>query len=236
MKEIKLDKNKSTIKQDISMCSNSEIVNTNFNNCSTRDTVLNQKIENETERAINKETELEEKIKESGKIDDVLVNGESVVEDKIAKIDLTSYATKSDVEEEKTERQDADSTLQTNIESETNLRTTADTNLRHRINIVSKNLSSEIKTRARQDSNLQTQITANKTNISNLTTRVSDAESNITALETDLNDEIKIREEADTALENKLTTEISNRESADNTLQENIDSLIVDGGELVYEQ
>ena len=113
MKEVKLDKNK-----NISMCSNSKIVNTNFNNCSTRDTVLSQKIKNETERAINKETELEEKIKESGKIDDVLVNGGSVVEDKIAKIDLTSYATKADVEEEKTERQEADTSIRTEIKQE----------------------------------------------------------------------------------------------------------------------
>ena len=236
MKEIKLDKNKSTIKQDISMCSNNEIVNTNFNNCSTRDTILNQKIENETERAINKETELEEKIKDSGKIDDVLVNGESVVEDKIAKIDLTSYATKADIEEEKAERQDADSTLQTKIQNEATFRRTADTSLGNRITTLNKDLNSEISTRASQDSNLQTQITTNKTNISNLTTRVSDSETNITALETNLSDETKVREEADTTLETKLTTETTNRESADNTLQANIDSLIVDGGELVYEQ
>lgn len=190
MKEIKLDKNKSTIKQDISMCSNNEIVNTNFNNCSTRDTILNQKIENETERAINKETELEEKIKESGKIDDVLVNGESVVEDKIAKIDLTSYATKTDIEEEKTERQDEDTSIRARVKQEILDRKTADSSLQ-------KIIQNEATFRRTADTSLGNRITT---------------------------------------LNKDLTSEISNRESADNTLQANIDTLIVDGGELVYEQ
>ena len=51
----------------------------------------------ETTRATAKETELENAIKEAGKIDDVKVNDVSVVTDKVANIDLTSYAKTSDL-------------------------------------------------------------------------------------------------------------------------------------------
>ena len=51
----------------------------------------------ETTRATTKETELENAIKEAGKIDDVKVNDVSVVTDKVANIDLTSYAKSSDL-------------------------------------------------------------------------------------------------------------------------------------------
>lgn len=49
----------------------------------------------EKTRAITRENEIEQKISQTGKIDDVQVNGESVVQDRVANINLLPYA-KSD--------------------------------------------------------------------------------------------------------------------------------------------
>ena len=57
---------------------------------------LDRKIENETSRATARENELETKIAHAN-ITDVQVNGESVVKDKIAQVDLTEYAKSSDL-------------------------------------------------------------------------------------------------------------------------------------------
>lgn len=59
---------------------------------------LDSKIENETSRATARENELETKIAHVN-ITDVQVNGESVVKDKIAQVDLTEYAKSSDLTE-----------------------------------------------------------------------------------------------------------------------------------------
>jgi hypothetical protein len=56
--------------------------------CSSKDEFLNAKIETETKRATAREDELEKAISEGGKIQDVKVDGESVVTDKVANIDL----------------------------------------------------------------------------------------------------------------------------------------------------
>lgn len=46
----------------------------------------------EKTRAITRENEIEQKISQTGKVDDVQVNGESVVQDRVANIDLSPYA------------------------------------------------------------------------------------------------------------------------------------------------
>ena len=46
----------------------------------------------EKTRAIARENEIEQKISQTGKVDDVQVNGESVVQDRVANIDLSPYA------------------------------------------------------------------------------------------------------------------------------------------------
>jgi hypothetical protein len=52
---------------------------------------LQQDIASEAEARASKDEELEKKIDKAGKIDDVQVNGTSVVTDKVANIDLTNY-------------------------------------------------------------------------------------------------------------------------------------------------
>lgn len=52
----------------------------------------------EIDRATAKDDSLEKAISEAGKIDDVKVNGTSVVTDKVANVDLTDYALASDLE------------------------------------------------------------------------------------------------------------------------------------------
>lgn len=59
------------------------------------ESALSESISSEAARATAKETELETAISQAGKIDDVQVNGTSVVSDKVANIDLTSYVLKA---------------------------------------------------------------------------------------------------------------------------------------------
>lgn len=60
--------------------------------------VLAGEVKAEAARAAAKETELENAISKAGKIDDVRVNGTSVVTDKVANIDLSDYALVSDLD------------------------------------------------------------------------------------------------------------------------------------------
>jgi hypothetical protein len=79
---------------------------------------LDTKIDAETSRATAREDELESQIKQSGKVDDVLVDNVSVLgEDKIARIDLTPYAKESDLSSEISRAKEADKTLQANIDA-----------------------------------------------------------------------------------------------------------------------
>lgn len=51
----------------------------------------------EKTRAITRENEIEQKISQKGNVDDVQVNGESVVQDRVANIDLSPYALSDEV-------------------------------------------------------------------------------------------------------------------------------------------
>ena len=66
-------------------------LNTRVTNNEEDIATLENNLNNEISRATTKESELEAAIKEAGKIDDVKVNGTSVVTDKVANIDLTNY-------------------------------------------------------------------------------------------------------------------------------------------------
>lgn len=86
--------------------------------CSKNFEDLDTKIDAETSRATARENELESQIKQSGKVDDVLVDNVSVLgEDKIARVDLTPYAKESDLSSEISRAKEADKTLQANIDA-----------------------------------------------------------------------------------------------------------------------
>lgn len=79
--------------------SSSDVLGIKLNNEIDRATdaerALGGKIDQETARATSREDELEAQIKQSGKVDDVLVDGASVLgEDKIARVDLSDLSSK----------------------------------------------------------------------------------------------------------------------------------------------
>lgn len=75
--------------EDIATLENN--LNNEISRATKAETTLQTNIDAEVTRATTKESELEAAIKEAGKIDDVKVNGTSVVTDKVANIDLTNY-------------------------------------------------------------------------------------------------------------------------------------------------
>ena len=174
MKEIKLTGNKSTQKIEletptcdfIDNASSADVLGIKLNNEISRATeaekALDSKIDSETARATAREDELESKIKQSGKVDDVLVDDVSVLgEDKIARIDLTSYAKQSDLSSEIDRAKEAESSLKASITA------------------VESELTSETSAREEADKTLQANIDANEEAITAETTRATTKEAEL---------------------------------------------------------
>ena len=106
-----------------------------------------------------------------------------------------------DLTAEITSRQDADSTLQSNINAEITARSNADSTL-------TSNLNSEITARANADSTL-------KSNLNSEITARSNADSTLTS---NLNSEITARSNADSTLQSNINAEITARMAADSVI------------------
>lgn len=103
-----------------------------------KDNQLSAALNNEVTRATAKEDELSASIEDlrvnGGKVQDVQVNGKSVVNDKIANIDISTKAEKSELNDETTNRTNADNTLKKSIDDEVKARTNANTTLTNSLN------------------------------------------------------------------------------------------------------
>ncbi len=93
---------------------------------------IRDSVEEESTRAQTKEKELEEAISEAGKVDDVLVDGVSVVEDKVAKVDLQPL--KDSIEEETERAKGKESELESSLASEASRATTKESELEASLN------------------------------------------------------------------------------------------------------
>ena len=105
-----------------------------------KDNELSTSITNEVTRATAKENELSASIEDlkinGGKVQDVQVNGKSVVSNKVANIDISTKVEKSELTDEATNRTNADNKLQKSIDDEVKARTTANTTITNTINSV----------------------------------------------------------------------------------------------------
>jgi uncharacterized protein YceH (UPF0502 family) len=134
---------------------------------------------------------------------------------------LNDPATAADLNNEISNRENADLNLQdtiddlgTDLSTETTNRTNADTNLQDSIDNLETDLATETTNRINGDSNLQGNIDTVSTNLATETTNRTNADS-------DLQDSID-------SLETDLGTETTNRENADSGLQDGIDTLETD--------
>lgn len=144
-------------------------LNNETSNRQDKDNQITASLNTEITRATAKENELSEKIDDlkvnGGKLQDVQVNGKSVVSNKVANIDISSKAEKSEVTSEATARQtedekitaslnteitrakNAEGTITLSLSSETTNRTSADSKLQ-------KNIDDEVKARTTADTTL----------------------------------------------------------------------------------
>lgn len=148
-----------------------------------KDNELSTSITNEVTRATAKEKELSASIEDlkinGGKVQDVQVNGKTVVSDKVANIDISSKAEKSEVKDEATTRQtedekitsslndeitrakNAEGTITLNLQSETTNRTAAD-------NTLKKSIDDEVKARTTANTTLTNTINSVDTRVKEL--------------------------------------------------------------------
>jgi hypothetical protein len=159
---------------------------------------------------------------------------------------LDDLAKATDLSTETTDRQNADSNLQDNINTvstalttETNNRTNADSDLQDNINTVCTDLATETTNRINADLDLQDNINTVSTDLATETTDRQNADSNlqdnINTVSTDLATETTNRQTADSDLQDNidtvstdLATETTNRQTADSDLQDNIDTVSTD--------
>ncbi len=133
--------------------------------------------------------------------------------------------------------------LQVGLSDETTNRTNADTKLQNNINTVQNNLDAEIANRIAADSTLQTNINTVQSSVTTETTNRTNADAalqvNINTVQSNLNAEATTRATADTNLQSSINTlqnttaslqtnlsaEVTNRTNADTAMQTSISSL-----------
>lgn len=123
MKEIRIDSNKScttvttqkasTDFADVTLKTN-DTIKMNLD-CASKDEFLNAKIETETRRATERENDLESQIITGGKVTDVIVDGSSVVKEKVAEIELQPI--RDSISSESSRAQSAESSLSSSLTS-----------------------------------------------------------------------------------------------------------------------
>lgn len=159
-------------------------LNTETSDRQDKDNQLSVSIANEVTRATTKENELSEKIDDlkvnGGKVQDVQVNGKSVVSNKVANIDITSKAEKSEVKDEATTRQTEDEKITSSLNDEI-------TRAKNAEGTITFNLNSEVTNRQSADSKLQqnidTEVKARTTAITSVTTSLNDVDTRLKTIE-----------------------------------------------------
>jgi hypothetical protein len=207
MKEIKLTTN--------------DVIDTNLS-CSSKDEILSARIDGEVKRAIQKETELEESIKQAGKVDDVLVDNSSVVTNKVAKIDLQTIRDSISLEEARA--RGAEQSLSDDVSSMEQALETVDEAISN-LEGMDKELQASIDAEADRAKDIeQTIADAFNDYINETDEHLDKLDGSISSLTTSI-DDLSKKEAADVlGVQTSLATEIDDREKADNTLQSNIDA------------